>query len=81
MLDMQFIKSTYDSSLFCKITSSSTFYLLIYMDDIIITGNDDSQIKQLAYTLHNKFPLKYLGIEVHKLPNGDLTLTQSKYIR
>lgn len=91
---MHFVKSTAISSLFCKFTSQSIVYLLIYVNDIIIIGSydiiiesDDREIHTLVSTLHTKFGLKHLGhlnyfldIEVHTLHNGDLMLTQGKYI-
>jgi hypothetical protein len=58
------------------------------VDDIIITGNNDSLLQSLIQQLNLAFSLKhlgtldyFLGIEVHKLSNGSLLLTQSKYIR
>lgn len=36
-------------------------YLLIYVDDIIITGNNTSQISSLIAQLDNMFSMKDLG--------------------
>lgn len=54
----------------------------MYLDDIIITCNDEASVQQLIATLHTTFTLKYLGplsyflgIEVNALDNIDLLLT------
>lgn len=61
-------------------------FLLLYVDNIIITGNDNSQISNLVYTLKVTFELKdlgilnyFLGIQITWTKYG-LTLTQSKYV-
>ncbi|XP_058751767.1 uncharacterized mitochondrial protein AtMg00810-like [Vicia villosa] len=58
--------------------------VLVYVDDIIITGNSSSF---LITELNTKFALKqlgkldyFLGIEVTHLSNGSLLLSQTKYI-
>lgn len=53
--------STTKISLLCKFTSSSIVYLLVYVNDIIITSSNDIEVKQLMSMLHNLFALKYLG--------------------
>lgn len=61
--------------------------MLLYVDDIIVTGNNFS-IKSLVTKLNSEFSLKdlrsldyFLGIEVKSQPNGVPILTQSKFIR
>ncbi|KAA3482820.1 Retrovirus-related Pol polyprotein from transposon TNT 1-94 [Gossypium australe] len=61
------VLSKSSTSLFIKISSSLVLYVLVYVDDIIVTGN------QSAY-LHY-----FLGIEVFYTSNG-LFLSQRKYI-
>ena len=65
-----------------------TIFLLVYVDDIIITDNSPSLIQQITTQLHSAFSLKqlgqldyFLGIEIKYLPNRSLLMTQSKYIR
>lgn len=62
--------------------------MLIYVDDIIITGTSTPLIKDLTVKLNLEFALKdlgqldyFLGIEVKRIQSGSLLLTQSKYIR
>jgi hypothetical protein len=61
-------------------------YVLIYVDDIIITSSSPAAIDTLLTNLHKEFavkdlgPLKFfLGIEVLSNPNGVL-LSQHRYI-
>ena len=60
-------------------------YLLVYVDDIIITGNSISQVSHLVTALNKAFELKdlgalsyFLGIQIMPTRFG-LTLCQSKY--
>ena len=62
--------------------------MLVYVDDIIVTGNNPMFIKSLVTKLNTEFSLKdlgnldyFLGIEVRPQSNGALILTQSRYIR
>lgn len=57
------------------------------MDDILITGSDTQSVTTLIQSLNNTFTLKdignisyLLGIQIGSLPNGDLYLSQQKYI-
>ena len=61
--------------------------MLVYVDDIIVTGDNHLEIEQLIYNLGNAFALKdlrqlnfFLGIEVTR--NKDTpVLSQSKYLK
>lgn len=82
-----FKASKCDPSLFFFHTDSLTIMILVYVDDIIITGNSPSFIASLVKSLNNQFSLKdlgqldyFLGIEVTHMPNGSLILSQTKYI-
>ena len=88
ILQFGFTGSKCDPFLFTYSTTSSTVYILVYVDDIIITGSSPSLLKQLVDQLNGTFAPKqlgvlnyFLGIKVHFLPNGSLLMTQSKYIR
>jgi histone deacetylase 1/2 len=63
-------------------------YVLIYVDDILITNSAPQAIQDLIHKLNIHFALKqlseldyFLGIEVHHLFTGALLLNQAKYIR
>jgi hypothetical protein len=66
-----FSQSKSDYSLFFNHTGNSSTFVLVYVDDIIITGNNDLAINQLKQFLEKKFFIKdlgklkyFLGIEV-----------------
>lgn len=75
-----------DSSLFVHKHGSIVIYLLIYVDDILITGNNPNCITQLTQDMSRRFSMKdlgslhyFLGTEVYGSTNG-MHLSQSKYI-
>lgn len=68
--------------------ADAVFYVLINVDDIIVTGSSTSLVNHLINHLDTTFALKklgslnyFLGIEVTKTKTGGLFLTQKKYIR
>ncbi|KAG8476370.1 hypothetical protein CXB51_033259 [Gossypium anomalum] len=75
-------------SLFVRSASDYTLYMLVYVDDIVITGSSSDGIDCFVQQLHNKFALKdmgdlhyFLGLEVSRSCSGSLLLCQRKYIR
>ncbi|GKE24187.1 ribonuclease H-like domain-containing protein, partial [Tanacetum coccineum] len=74
-----------DYSLFTKTDSGMFLALLVYVDDIIITGNSLIYIEKFKTFLKSKFQIKdlgklkyFLGIEVIETGKG-LCLSQRKY--
>lgn len=62
-----------DSSFFVKVKSSMYTVLLLYVDDMIITGDDEAEIVHLYDQLVVHFEMKnvgkprhFLGLEAHK---------------
>lgn len=62
LLQFGFVHSKSDYSLFTKGSHSSFVALLVYVDDIIITGPDLTAITALKNFLDTQFKLKDLGI-------------------
>ena len=46
---------------FFRATSTSFIALLVYVDDLLITINDDAALAQLKDLLHSEFKIKDLG--------------------
>jgi hypothetical protein len=56
-----FTQSKADYSLFTKVDYNSFLALLVYVDDIIVTGNCSSSIESLKSFLHKQFQIKDLS--------------------
>lgn len=68
---MGFQSSKADQSLFMRFTPTSTTFILVYVDDIIVTCSDQRDLRLLVDLLYYTFFLKdlgdlnyFLGIEV-----------------
>ncbi|GKC60952.1 ribonuclease H-like domain-containing protein [Tanacetum coccineum] len=80
-----FYHSRCDSSLFIYRQGSQVVYLLIYVDDIILTASSPVLLQQIIDSLHNEFDMTdlgalnyFLGISATRTPTG-LFLSQKKY--
>lgn len=51
-------RSVADSSLFVKKGISRTTIVLVYVDDIVITGDDQNKISRLKTLLHKRLAIK-----------------------
>jgi hypothetical protein len=79
-------QSNADHTLFYKRTMDKIVILIVYVDDIVITGDDADEIAHLKGHLAQEFEVKdlghlryFLGIEVSRGPKGIL-LSQQKYV-
>jgi Reverse transcriptase (RNA-dependent DNA polymerase) len=86
LLALGFQTSLSDPSLFLYHNGQDTAFLLVYVDDIILTENNNVLLERIITLLDQKFTIKdlgqlhfFLGIEVTTVADG-LILTQSKYI-
>uniref|UniRef100_A0A2N9EVL6 Integrase catalytic domain-containing protein n=1 Tax=Fagus sylvatica TaxID=28930 RepID=A0A2N9EVL6_FAGSY len=86
LVHLGFVESLVDASLFTFHHSSIHLYVLIYVDDILVTGTHPSHMLTVIQQLQSEFPLKdlgplsyFLGIHAVRDSHG-LHLSQSKYI-
>ncbi|KAJ4767139.1 hypothetical protein LUZ62_077514 [Rhynchospora pubera] len=86
LTSLGFSSSKYDPSLFVSHQNGITLLILVYVDDIIITGNNHTAVQSCISQLQQDFALKdlgplhfFLGIEAKQTVQG-LQLTQTKYI-
>ena len=86
LLEWGFKNTKSDTSLFFLKTKSQVTFLLIYVDDIIVTGSDINFLQLFTQKLNESFALKdlgdlhyFLGVEVYRDESG-MYLNQAKYI-
>lgn len=85
LIDFGFTCTKSDPSLFTLHAKDKTLILLLYVDDILLTGNDDTLVQALLQALHNRFamedlgkPRYFLGIKIESLQDS-LFLHQKAY--
>lgn len=81
--DQCYILSSNDSSLFLKRNDQSIIIVAVYVDDILVTGNDSDGIQQLKTYLDNRFKIKdlrqihfFLGLEFNSTSDGMIVQQQ-----
>ena len=80
-----FTQSKNDYSMFIKKLNEDITILTVYVDDILITGNNPQEIQHLKAFMASTFSIKnlgkarfFLGFELAYLPDG-ISLTQHKF--
>ena len=82
---ISFTSSLHDTALFVRKSSADITLILLYIDDMIITGNDSVGILSLQHFLSQHFEMKdlstlsyFLGLEITSSSDG-YYLSQAKY--
>lgn len=85
LTDSGFQQSTRDYSLFTKRKDDKLMVILIYVDDLLLTGNDSNMIQETKEILQHAFKIKdlgelryFLGLEFGRNKDGIL-IHQRKY--
>lgn len=85
LIDMGFAQSHYDYSLFTQNIGTDLLFILVYVDDLLITGSNLKLIQQTRKNLQHKFKMKdlgelkyFIGIEFSRTAGGIL-MNQRKY--
>ncbi|XP_039001337.1 uncharacterized mitochondrial protein AtMg00810-like [Hibiscus syriacus] len=85
LLEAGYMQSKYDYLMFTKQQGSDIVVLLIYVDDLLITGSSEKLIAELKHILNKNFKMKdlgelkcFLGLEVLRSKEG-IVLNQRKY--
>ncbi|KAF5451117.1 hypothetical protein F2P56_031412 [Juglans regia] len=86
LISYGFTASKGDPSLFILHTLTLCMFILVYVDDMIITSSSSAAVDDLISTLGNMFPVKdlgslsyFLGLEIENLTDGIL-ITQRRYV-
>lgn len=87
LIDFGFVCSMSDPSLFTYCKDNQFMVLLLYVDDILLTGSDEKLLQALVNKLSTRFSMKdmgrpsyFLGIEMDTLEDG-IFLHQQAYIK
>ncbi|KAE9592424.1 putative RNA-directed DNA polymerase [Lupinus albus] len=85
LISLGYSHSQADQALFTKGTPTSFTAILVYVDDLVLIGNNLVELKHVKHVLHQCFrikdlgPLRYfLGLEISKSKHG-IHLNQRKY--
>lgn len=75
LIDIGFRNFIADASLFTCSNGSQHTYVLVYVDDIIVTGSNPTHVSYILKSLANRFSIKdpvnlhyFLGVEVTRSP-------------
>ncbi|KAL6319473.1 hypothetical protein AAG906_014148 [Vitis piasezkii] len=86
LLELGFFNSKSDSSLFIFNRDGILLYVLVYVDDLILTGNNSQFLQHVIKSLGERFSLKelndlhyFLGVEVIPVQQG-LYLSYNRYV-
>lgn len=88
LLDLDFRRCDSDSCLYVKFTENNKFYLLLFVDDLILISNSLEEIERIKLMLSEEFEMvdlnemeTYLGIHMKRnVSAGTMELSQKQYL-
>lgn len=89
MSKLGFVRCDYEYCLYIKIKDKCKTYLLLYIDDLLISSNDNGDVENVKTLLSREFNMKdlgqichYLGMHIiQNLREGTIEINQSSYLR
>ena len=84
-----YVRSEVDKCLFSKVVGDTISHLAIYVDDILIVSNSDTEVDIITLALETRFgtitiqegvSMSFVGIEIMTDPSGNIRLRQRGYI-
>ena len=87
LLSQNFVRCKSDSNVYFLKKIDSLLIIVLYVDDLLITGSSASVITNIKTALHKRFSMTdmgllnfFLGLEIHQRDFG-ITISQPKYAR
>eukprot|EP00253_Pinus_taeda_P025750 PITA_25750 len=87
MLSQNFVRCKSDSNVYFLKKIDSLLIIVLYVDDLLITGSSTFVITNIKTALHKRFSMTdmgllnfFLGLEIHQHDSG-ITISQPKYAR
>lgn len=87
LIKIGFLKNEMDRCLYMLCAENKICYLLVHVDDMILSSNDEKLIENVSNQINKKFEMTdlghvkhYLGIEISKDPFDNYLMSQTRYI-
>ena len=77
LLSQNFQRCKSDPNVFIQQFDGNLIIIVLYVDDLLITGSIVASISAIKTTLHNAFEMSDLGLEIEKNSDG-IMVTQYK---
>lgn len=87
LLSQNFVRCKSDSNVYFLKKIDSLLIIVLYVDDLLITGSSASVITNIKIALHKRFSMIdmgllnfFIGLEIHQ-SDSRITISQPKYAR
>ena len=86
LLSLSFVRCKYDPNVYLKLIHGSLIIIVLYLDDLLITGSSNKEIVSLKDAMNHAFSMidlgllrQFLGFEIDQSQHG-IRVHQSKYV-